>query len=163
MKSVTKNILLSVLCLLAAALVAFAFVRAAMPASDVPTGGMPTMNERTEPPARPGEDTTGEDDAPITDDRIVSDTETPPSAPSGSGDPSFGGELPSGGMNGGRENFSDGEGRGNADGRMLWMILAAVGSAAFTFSLAALIFTNRGKRKEKLTKGGEDHDTDLPL
>lgn len=151
MKSVTKNILLSVLCLLAAALVAFAFVRAALPASDAPTGGMPTMSERTEPPARPGEDTTG-DDAPITDDRIVSDTETPPSAPSGMQDPSFDGEFPGGGMNGGRENFSDREGRGNADGRMLWMILATVGGAVFAFSLTALIFTNKGKKERKAYK-----------
>ena len=157
MKPMVKNILLSLVCLLSAALLAFAFVRAALPATPGNGEMTPGMSDRADPPTRPGEDTAGEDDTPITDNKITEGTtETPPTPPDGN--------LPTGGMTGGTQpGGQPGDPMGGGNNNTLPMILATVGGAVFAFSLAALIFTNTGKKKEKLTKGGVGHDADLSV
>ena len=158
MKPMVKNILLSVIALLGAALVAFSFVRAALPATAESGGANPGMSDRADPPARPGENTAGEDDTPITDNKIgEGTTETPQTPPDGN--------FPTGGTGGGTQQggqFFDPMRKGG-NNNTLPMIFTTAGGALFAFALTALLFINTGKRKETFTKGGKEDDADLSV
>ena len=159
MKPMVKNILLSLIALLGAALVAFSFVRAALPATEGNGEPNPGMSDRADPPARPDTDATGwGDDTPITDNKIgEGTTETPPTPPDAN--------FPTGGTTDAAQQggqFFDPMRKGG-NNNTLPMIFATAGGALFAFALTALLFINAGKRKETFTKGGGDDDADLSV
>lgn len=159
MKPMVKNVLLSVIALLGAVLVAFSFVRAALPATAESGEPNPGMSDRADPPAGPDTDATGGgDDTPITDNKIgEGTTETPQTPPDGN--------LPTGDRNDGTQpGGAPGDPmRKGGNNDTLPMIFATVGGVLFAFALTALLFINTGKRKETFTKGGGDDDADLSV
>lgn len=173
MKTKRKNMMLVLICVFSAALVTFAFIRAALPVSAAPTGGEipPMQSEGGEPPARPDGERDeggtsapapgGDTDAPITDNRITEEGKEPLAMPSGNTGRRPGGDGGTAGAEG-REPAMPGE-ENRGDDRILLMILAAAGSAAFAASLALLIAGIATKSKEKLAKGDKTLDTDLPI
>lgn len=159
MKPMVKNILLSVIALLGAVLVAFSFVRAALPATAESGEPNPGMSDRADPPARPDTDATGGgDDTPITDNKIGEGTTEAPQTPPDA-------NFPTGGTGGGtQQGGAPGDPmRKGGNNNTLPMIFATVGGALFAFALTALLFINTGKRKETFTKGGGDDDADLSV
>ena len=155
MKPMVKNVLLSVIALFGAVLVAFSFVRAALPATAESGEPNPGMSDRADPPARPDTDATGGgDDTPITDNKIgEGTTETPQTPPDGNfpTDAAQPGGAPGDPMRKGGNNNT------------LPMIFTTAGGALFAFALTALLFINTGKRKETFTKGGKEDDADLSV